>query len=136
MNDKCFLDTNILVYTYSNNELEKQLIARQIVAKNSTFISTQVLQELCNIAIRKLKFKYTSVTEAVKECRSNNNVHINTPATVVQACHIAEDYGYSFYDSLILAAALETGCKIIYSEDMSDQQIINGTLRIVNPFKT
>jgi len=68
MNDNIFLDTNILVYSYSNNELEKQRIARKIIENNNTFISTQVLQELTNTVTRKLRFSYTDASNAIREC--------------------------------------------------------------------
>jgi len=56
MNDKVFLDTNILVYSYSNSEIDKQQIARKIITDSHSVISTQVLQELCNIVTKKFKF--------------------------------------------------------------------------------
>ncbi len=71
----------------------------------------------------------------VKECCQNNNLHINTADTVLQACQIAERYRFSFYDSLIIAAALESNCTIVYSEDLQDGQHIEGRLIIKNPFK-
>jgi predicted nucleic acid-binding protein len=52
----------------------------------------------------------------------------------LQACNIAEGYGYSFYDSLIIAAALECDCTILYSEDMANKQTIHGKLTIIDPF--
>jgi predicted nucleic acid-binding protein len=58
MSDKVFLDNNNLVYSYSNSELIKQEIARKIIVESNSFISTQVLQELCNIVTRKFKFSY------------------------------------------------------------------------------
>jgi len=65
----------------------------------------------------------------------NSILHINTESTIVQACKIAERYGFSFYDSLIISAALECECSILYSEDMSNGQVIDKILKIVNPFK-
>jgi len=135
MNDRIFLDSNILVYTYSSTETEKQAIARQLIIENNTFISTQVLQELCNIVTRKFKFSYAVAIRAIEECSLNNEVHVNTGITVVQACRIADRYGFSFYDSLIVASAIESNCSILYSEDMHDGQIIEESLTIINPFR-
>ncbi|QJD97732.1 PIN domain-containing protein [Mucilaginibacter robiniae] len=135
MNDRVFLDSNILVYTYSSTEPEKQAIARQLVIKNNSFISTQVLQELCNIVTRKFKFSYPVAIQAIEECSANNDVHVNSGNTVLQACRVADRYGFSFYDSLIIAAAIESNCSILYSEDMRDGQLIEGVITIKNPFK-
>jgi predicted nucleic acid-binding protein len=134
MNDRAFLDSNILVYTYSNTERDKQEIARNLIIKNNTHISTQVLQELCNIVTKKFKFSYNVAVQVIEECSRNSNVYVNTGSTVVRACHIADRYGFSFYDSLIIAAAIESDCSILYSEDMRDGQMIEGLVTIMNPF--
>lgn len=134
MKDKIFLDTNILVYSYSAVEQNKQTIARELITKNISFISTQVLQELTNTVTKKFKFSYANAAIAIKECCQNCNLHTNNSDTILQACIIAERYGYSFYDSLIIAAALEIGCTILYSEDLNNKQIIFNSLTIINPF--
>ena len=135
MSDNVFLDSNVLVYSYSNSEILKREIARQLIADNNSLISTQVLQELCNIVTRKFKFSYEQAAIAIKESCQNNSLHINTEDTVLQACQVAGRYGFSFFDSLIVAAALESGCTVLYSEDMQDGQIIEEKLTVKNPFK-
>lgn len=135
MNANIFLDSNIIVYSYSNSEIDKQEIARKLIIESNSYISTQVLQELCNIVTRKFKFSYQQAAVAIKECCQNNNLYINSESTVLQACQIAERYGFSFYDSLIVAAALESNCTILYSEDLHNGQQIEGKLTIKNPFK-
>lgn len=134
MSANIFLDTNILVYSYSSNELEKRTIARNLILNNVSFISTQVLQELSNTITKKLAFSFFDAIKVIEEMTKNNNVHINTQITIIKACEIAERYQFSFYDSIIVAAALESNCKILYSEDMQHNQIINNTLTIINPF--
>lgn len=134
MNDNVFLDTNIIVFSYSYTEPEKQRKARQLIVESNSFISTQVLQELANTLSRKFKFGFPDVLKAIEECRQNNITHINTEGTLLQACKIAERYGFSFYDSVIISAALESDCTILYSEDMSHGQVIENKLKIVNPF--
>jgi predicted nucleic acid-binding protein len=135
MNDNVFLDSNIIVYSYSNSEISKQSKARDLIKECHSFISIQVLQELCNIVTRKFKFSYPEAVAAIEECCRNNSLHINTDSTVIQACRIAERFGFSFYDSMIISAAIECGCTILYSEDLQDEQIIEGELTIKNPFK-
>jgi predicted nucleic acid-binding protein len=129
MNDSVFLDTNILVYTYSDTEIEKQAMARKLVLGNFSFVSTQVLQELANTLNRKFKKPWSEITVAVKE------VHTNSEATILQACKIADRYKFSFYDSLVIAAALECNCSKLYSEDLNHLQRIEGKITIINPFR-
>ncbi|GLU56749.1 PIN domain-containing protein [Dyadobacter frigoris] len=118
MSDNVFLDSNILVYSYSSSEISKQKIARKVIEENNSFISTQVLQELCNIVTLKFKFTYTQAVISLQECSQNNNLHVNDEKTIFLACNLAERYAFSFYDSLIIAAALENNCTTLYSEDM------------------
>jgi len=134
MNDKVFLDSNILVYSYSDTELEKQHIARNIIAENNSFISTQVLQELSNILIKKFKKSFKDVGITINESCKNNILLVNSKDTIIKACNIADKYKFSFYDSLIIASALEGDCKILYSEDLQHKQVIEKSLSIVNPF--
>ena len=134
MNANVFLDTNILVYSYSVNELEKRNVARNLILNNISFISTQVLQELSNTITRKLGFSFDDAIKVVEEMSKNNNLHTNTKITILNACEIAARYQLSFYDSMIVAAALESNCEILYTEDMQHNQIINNTLTIINPF--
>ena len=64
----------------------------------------------------------------------NNELYTNTANTIHLACQIAQRYHFSFYDSLIIAAALEANCSILYSEDMHHEQVIEKRLTIRNPF--
>jgi predicted nucleic acid-binding protein len=133
--NKVFIDSNIIIYGYSNSEEEKRQIARKMIENNHTVISTQVLQEVSNTLTRKYKLDYSSVKETLRECiHANNEVHTNRPQTVFKACDIAKQYQFSFYDSLIIAAALESDCEILYSEDLQNNQIIDGVLTIIDPF--
>ena len=129
-----FLDSNVVVYAYSNDEPDKQTIARRLIKTPGTSISTQVLQEFCNATRNRLKGDWPAIREAFNELRRKLLVHPNTAITVAEALRIAERYGFWFYDSLIVAAALETGCTTLYSEDLQEGQVIDGTLEIRNPF--
>jgi predicted nucleic acid-binding protein len=134
MKDRVFLDSNILVYSYSSTEIEKQQIARSLVSKNHSFISTQVLQELSNILTKKFKFGYSDAILSIEESCQNNSLQTNTSRTIIKACTIADRYKFAFYDSLIISAALECNCNTLYSEDLRGGQQIEGTLTIKNPF--
>jgi predicted nucleic acid-binding protein len=93
-----------------------------------------VLSELSNACFKKLEFSEKDVSKAIKDAMDYCDVFIVNEATIQQAILIKGRYGYSYYDSLILASALESNCSIVYSEDMQHGQIIENTLEIVNPF--
>jgi predicted nucleic acid-binding protein len=134
MNDRVFLDTNILFYSYSTTDLNKQNSARKLIAESLSYISTQVLQELANTLTKKFGKTWKDAQKAVVESGKNNMLHVNNQNTIANACEIADKYQYSFYDSLIIAAALSCNCKMLYSEDMQDGQLIENSLTITNPF--
>jgi predicted nucleic acid-binding protein len=130
--ERIFLDSNVVIYAYFKQDEKKQHISKELVSQNA-IISTQVLQELTNTLHRKMGVDYSIVRSILHECLKNCNLNTNTSGTVFSALDIAERYGFSFYDSLIVAAALESKCKILYSEDMQhNQQIENLTIK--NPF--
>ncbi len=134
MKGNYFIDTNILIYCYSIDEPEKKQSALKIVESPNAFISIQVLTEMSNTLRKKFEFSWDKIKLVLSEIHSYFNVYINKPLTIKEACRIAEIYGYSFYDSLIIAAALACNSKVLYTEDMQDGQIIEKTLKIVNPF--
>lgn len=136
MNAKIFFDTNLLVYLYSEDELEKQAqIVTLIKNTENRWISTQFLNELSNTLRRKFKLEYADIANVITEIRDNFEIITVQIETIERALKIAEKYRYSYYDSVIIAAALESSCSLLYSEDMQHQQIIEGQLQIINPFK-
>lgn len=136
MNDRFFLDTNIIIYAYSNDEPKKQEVANTILEEygSQILISTQVINELSNTFFRKFKLKAQAVEDVVLELNSNFSIVNFNLQTQLKAIKIKEIYQLQFYDSMILATALENGCNIIYSEDMQNGQIIENQLTILNPF--
>lgn len=135
MKDNRFVDTNILVYCYTNDELQKREKALAVCKNIDTFISTQVLTELSNTLKKKFKLDWINIEHVISEINSGFHVFVNKPNTIEKACKIADKYNYSFYDSLIITAALACNCSILYTEDMQNGQIIENCLTIVNPFK-
>jgi predicted nucleic acid-binding protein len=135
MNDRVFIDTNILVYAHTDVVPDKQLIAQNLIENNNSFISVQVLNELANTLSRKYKIDWTDIEKVLLDCISNNILINNSGTITLAAIALANRYRYSFYDCLIIAAALESNCSILYTEDLTDGQTINGLLTITNPFK-
>jgi predicted nucleic acid-binding protein len=136
MKDKAFIDSNVMIYSYSDLFPDKQNKARQLInSYNDACISTQVLNEFVSAFNKKFKADWSDIMNSLEEIRDNFTIFTNTPDTVKEACNIAKKYRFSFYDSLIIAAALECGCNTLYSEDMHDGQVIENSLKIINPFK-
>lgn len=134
MNDKVFIDTNICIYCYSDDELEKSEIARKIIIENNSFISILVLKELSNTLNKKFKLDFKNIENIIKEQIELNNVYLNNETDILYALKISNKYQFSFYDSLIITSALSTNSNILYSEDMQHNQMIENKLQIINPF--
>ncbi len=139
MSGKYFLDTNVLVYTFDSAVSQKQTIATELVEKAlesySGIISYQVVQEFLNVSTRKFKTPM-SVEESIKylEIVLMKLCAIFPSAELYKsALKISNNNEYSFYDSLIIAAAIQAGCNQLYSEDLHDGHLIKG-LKIINPF--
>ncbi len=135
MKDRVFFDTNILVYSHTDLDTLKQTIAQELIHSSNSYISTQVLQELGNTLRKKFNQDWVNISKVLEEVSSNNQVFINTETTIQKSLEIANRYGYSFYDSLILAAALSCDASVLFTEDLQDGQIIESQLKIENPFK-
>lgn len=133
MNDKYFLDTNILIYSIGNI-MPKKTIAVNLIGKDAV-ISTQIITESANVMSRKLKYGYPEIRVITNMFAEEMNLHIITHHTIRTAFDIAEKYGFSYYDSQVIACALESDCAVLYSEDLQHNQLIENSLRIVNPFQ-
>lgn len=131
---KVFLDSNVLIYLYSEDESEKADLAQQCAQEPDAWISTQVLNEVSNVLRRKQQQAYSDILKVIQELQGNFQVTTVTTQTIEQALLLGERYRYSYFDSLMLSSALEQGCTVLYSEDMQHEQVIEGSLRIVDPF--
>ena len=132
MNDKPFFDTNVILYAFSQDDTRGP-VAETLLAAGGT-LSVQVLNEFVAVARRKLDRSWEEVRRALVILRVFCPEPVPlTVETHERALHIAERYGYSILDSLIIAAALDAGARTLYSEDMQDGQAIDG-LTIRNPF--
>jgi len=140
MSDKCFLDTNIFVYSYDRSAKAKRSRAQELIESalqtHRGVISTQVFQEFLNVSTTKFAKRLTthdsyryldSVLAPLCEV-------FPSVALYRSALEVREETRYSFYDSLIVAAALHAGCTTLYSEDLRDGHNVRG-LRIRDPFR-
>ncbi|MCL1951420.1 MAG: PIN domain-containing protein [Oscillospiraceae bacterium] len=135
MNGKAFLDTNILVYLHSSDEPQKQRISMDLLSLYQCCTSVQALNEFCYVGIKKQRRTRAEMEAAIGKIENFCQVNMVTVATITDALRLHEVYGYNFFDCLMLASAIEAECAEILSEDMSDGQIIEQKIKIVNPFK-
>ena len=135
MKGRIFIDSNLWVYLYSDRD--KGNIVRNIIEEYfiDIVLSAQVLGEFFNVLIRKIMRTKKEAREIISDLAMNFEVIEIDKSLVLEAMEISIRYKYSYWDSLIVAAALGTGCSMLYTEDLHDGQIINGRLKIVNPFK-
>ena len=129
-----FVDTSVLVYAYSTTDPNKADIAREVLRMPGGWISTQVLSEFSNVALRKLVMPPREIAEAVRQLAETRRVLTVQIGHVVAALELSRRYRYSYYDSLIVASALAAGATTLYAEDLHHGQTIDGVLRIVSPF--
>ena len=132
MDGKPFFDTNVVLYAFRQDD-PRGRVAETLLAAGGA-VSIQVLNEFVAVARRKLNRSWEDIRRALRILRAFcPDPEPLTVETHERAMHIAERYGYSIFDSLIIAAALCAGSRTLYSEDMRDGQTIDG-LTIRNPF--
>ena len=139
MSAEFFLDTNVLIYAFTDQDARKKIRCRELhelaMANRNGTISFQVVQEFLNAAQKKFPARFTD--DDLREFLEN----VLWPLCAVlpsqklyeSALQLRAETGFSFYDSLIVAAALEAGCKTIYSEDLQHGRRLHG-MEIKNPF--
>jgi len=128
---KAFFDTNILVYT-ATSDAKKQRAADCL--SRGGLASVQVLNEFVHVARRKLRHDWPQIEFALGLFRASlDDIVPVTLNTHIAAVTLAREHGLSFYDALIVAAAIEAGCATLFSEDMQHGRTIGG-LTVVNPF--
>ena len=136
--EKVFLDTNIIIYAYDVSAGEKHEIAREVMVNlwdtESGVVSTQVLQEFFVSVTRKIPkpLDVKSAKDIINDLLKWDVV-LNDGDCILDAIDIHLRYKYSFWDSMIIRAAIKGAVSLILSEDLSDGQIING-IEIKNPF--
>jgi predicted nucleic acid-binding protein len=128
-----FLDTNVLIYAVALDD-PRNVRAEELLATGAK-TSVQILNEFVSVARRKLSMPWPDVMEALDAFR----VLCPSPIPITVELHeaalkISEQFGYGIYDGMVVAAALQAGCAILYSEDFQNGQTIDGRLTIRNPF--
>ena len=128
-----FFDTNVLVYLASGDTAKADR-AEAVIAEGGS-ISVQVLGELANVARRKIQMSWDETHAFLDMLRGLLTVHPLTVEIHETGLRLAERYGFSIYDAMIAASALDAGCDTLWSEDMQHGMALEEGLRIVNPFR-
>jgi predicted nucleic acid-binding protein len=130
---KFALDSNILIYNHSLDHENKRLIARDFFKKNP-IVSSQVISEYLNVMKKNFKMQKLELMQLCSLWLEKCSVQPVILSTIKLAQDLVSKYDFQVFDGIIVAAALEADCDILYSEDMQNGQIIENMLKIVNPF--
>lgn len=140
MKGKFFIDTNVFVYSFDDADPRKQAISQELIKIALTHetgcISFQVIQEFLNVASKRFNppLQLHDATHYLNAFLVPLCEIYASGGLYLKALEIAERWQYSFYDALIIAAALRSDCSILYTEDLQPGQKIQ-SLTILNPFK-
>ncbi|GAB6072726.1 PIN domain-containing protein [Venenivibrio stagnispumantis] len=136
MKDKIFIDTNIWLYAFMEQDFKKTSIAREIIDKNMEQIclSTQILNEICINLLKKANYSEEEIKNLIKNFDEVYEIYPIRIEDCLKASEVRNKFNISYWDSLVIASALNNGCIILYSEDMQHNQIIENQLKIINPF--
>ena len=134
MNVKAFIDTNIFVYTQRTDSPVKRRIAEDTIHYFDCVASTQVLNEITNVFTRKYPMPVEKVETLIKSIGEIAEIIVINEALIIRALHLHHRYKIPYYDCLMIAAAVYSGCQYLISEDMQDGLLIDDTLKIVNIF--
>jgi len=128
-----FFDTNVLVYIASGRTPKADRAER--LARDGGIISVQVLNEMANVARRKMRLSWIETRAFVSLIRGLLPIEPITLETHETGLALAERYRLSIYDAMIAASALLAECDRLWSEDMQHGMVISGRLRVVDPFR-
>jgi predicted nucleic acid-binding protein len=128
-----FFDTNVLLYVASGDPTKADR-AEELIGAGG-MISVQVLNEITNVARRKMGMSWTETRAFLSMIRGLLPVQPLTIDTHETGVGVAARYGLSTCDAMIAASALHADCDTLWSEDMQDGMVLDDRLRIVNPFR-
>lgn len=132
-----FVDTNVWLYALIvNDDALKHQIAAEIVQGSNVVVSTQVINETCVNLLRKANLSETQLYDLIVSFYAKYDVVATEAQVLLRASRLRAQYSLSFWDSLVVAGAIESGCNVLYTEDLQDGLTVEGQLTIVNPFRT
>jgi predicted nucleic acid-binding protein len=131
--NKAALDTNIIIFSHGSDVPGKQVIARRLL-NSAPVISSQVISEYLNVMRRLFKMNKMDLMNLCSRWLENCHVQPVVFSTIYLARRLIDKYDFQMFDGIVVASALEAKCDILYSEDMQHEQVVDGTLKILNPF--
>lgn len=120
---RIFLDTNVLIYAYSETETEKKTRVLPLLEDEQVCLSTQVVNEFVWVMNRKFAVPMDSLRKIVKNLFELYHVGVINSSTITKAMDMSSQLKLPYWDSLVVASALEAGCDILYTEDLQHGQI-------------
>jgi predicted nucleic acid-binding protein len=141
--DKKFIDSNIWLYRFLDDpkvdpqvqELKRSIAINLTQAVDrSVIVSTQVITETCAVLKRKTGISEQNILELVEEFEEQCEIVNLTTIEIKRACQLRDKYSFSYWDSFVIATALKSQAKVLYSEDMQNGLLIENQLTIINPF--
>jgi predicted nucleic acid-binding protein len=127
-----FIDTNILIYLTSRDAAKAD--RAEAIVRAGGAISVQVLNEVANVARRKMRLSWAEIHELLPMIRGLLTVHTVTTEVHETGLSLAERHGFSVDNAMIVASALSADCDTLWSEDMQQGMLIERRLRILDPF--
>jgi len=133
-NRSAFIDSNIWLYAFIAGDPHKTEKAQAVIKASQPVISTQIINEVCVNLIKKAGFPEEQVARLIETFYTEAQVVETHRQILLTASQLRTEYSLSFWDSLVIAAALEAEVTTLYSEDLQAGLIIHQTLQIINPF--
>lgn len=133
---RAFVDSNVWLYALiAQQDGEKSKLAQQIISV-PRIVSVQVVNEVCVNLLRKARRSEDEIAEVIRAFHSQHQVAPLNEEVMLRAVELRRSYRFSYWDSLVVAAALSASATVLYSEDLQHQQLVEGSLRVINPFVT
>jgi len=134
--ERCFIDTNIWLYAFIEADDErKRTVAKSVIQKPDVMVSMQVINEVCVNMLRKVSLPEKDIQALIIAFYEKYTVVDIDKATLLKASELRENYSLSYWDSLIVANALNADCAVLYSEDLQDGLQVEQRLTVINPVK-
>ncbi len=134
MSERVAVDTNVAIHLHDVQDPARQATAQQVMAQ-APVVSAQVVSEYLNVLQRRLRVEKKVALAMAQEVFGQCEIAPVTHTTLANAARLLARYDFQLFDAIVVANALETGCTVLYSADFQHQQLIDGRLRLVNPFR-
>lgn len=133
---RLFVDTNIWLYALASEDADPKhrLAARFLLGLTRPVVNSQVIREASSNLLKKAGLAELQLRAIIEDWYRDCEIHPSNAAQHLLASELRENHAFSYWDSLIVAAAIDAGCSTLYSEDMQHGQVIADCLTIVNPF--